>query len=435
MLSWRVKDAGVIAPDERLPWPGTLAMGGQHVLAMFGSTVVAPLVMGFDPSLTLFFSGLGTLLFFALVAGRIPSYLGSSFAFIGPVAAVAGSPAAGTFNAADVPRALGGIVAAGLLYALVGVVVHLVGTRWIDALMPPLVTGAVVIIIGLNLAPAARDYAKDSPILALITVFSIVAIALWTRGLIARLPIVLGTLVGYGVALALGGASTAGRAFGLVHVQGVDLSRVVSADWFGLPAFVTPTFDLRAISLITPAAIILVAENTGHVKAVEAMTERYLMPHLGRAFVGGGLATSLAGLGGGTGMTTYAENIGVLAMTRVYSSLIFVVAGLVAILLGLSPKFGALIGSIPTGVVGGVVTVLFGMIVVLGVRIWVSNRVDFTHGPNLFIAAVVLIVGAADYTLRLGDFEMGGIALGTFGAIILYQLFGRATPGPDAAPH
>jgi putative pyrimidine permease RutG len=434
MLKWRVQDTGVIAPDERLPWPGTLAMGAQHVLAMFGSTVVAPLVMGFDPTLTLFFSGVGTLLFFAFVAGRIPSFLGSSFAFIGPVAAVAGSPAAGTFSAADVPRALGGIVAAGLIYLLVGVVVHLAGTRWIDALMPPLVTGAVVIIIGLNLAPAARNYAKDSPALALISVLSIIAIALWTRGLIARLPIVLGTLVGYGVALVLGGSSAAGRAFGPVQIQGVDLSRVASADWFGLPAFVTPTFDLRAISLIAPVAIILVAENTGHVKAVEAMTERYLMPYLGRAFVGGGLATMVAGIGGGTGVTTYAENIGVLAMTRVYSSLIFVVAGLVAILLSLSPKFGALIGSIPTGVVGGIVTVLFGLIVITGARIWVSNRVDLTHGPNLFIAAVVLIVGTADYTLHLGDFELGGIALGTFGAIVMNQLFGRAAPQPDAAP-
>src|SRR5262245_59475385 len=277
MMTWRVKPSGVIAPDERLPWPATIAMGLQHVLAMFGSTVVAPLVMGFDPNLALFFSGIGTLIFFVMVAGHIPSYLGSSFAFIGPVAAVVGSPAAGTLNAADMPKALGGIVAAGLIYAIVGLAVHLAGSRWIDALMPPLVTGAVVMIIGLNLAPAARGLAKDSAFLALVTLLSILAIALLSGGLLARLPILLGTAVGYLVALVLGGPSAAGRTYGPMYVQGVDLSKVASADWLGLPAFVAPSFDPHAISLLAPVAIVLVAENTGHVKAVEAMTERHLM--------------------------------------------------------------------------------------------------------------------------------------------------------------
>ena len=433
MIAWREKRSGLIGPDERLPWPGTLAMGLQHVLAMFGATVVAPLIMGFDPNLALLFSGVGTLIFFALVGGRVPSYLGSSFAFIGPVAAVVGSPAGGSFNAADLPKALGGIVIAGLVYAAIGLLVHLSGTRWIDALMPPLVTGAVVMIIGLNLAGAARGLAKDSAFLAIVTLLSIVAIGLWTGGLVARLPILLGTAVGYLVALVLGGTAAAGRDYGFVHIQGVDLSRVAEAAWFGLPSFVGPSFDARAISLIAPVAVVLVAENTGHVKAVEAMTNRPLMPYLGRAFLGDGLATMVAGGGGGTGVTTYAENIGVMAMTRVYSTLLFVVAAIVAILLGFSPKFGALVGSIPTGVIGGVVTVLFGLIAVTGARIWVANGVDFTRGLNLFIAAIVLIVGAADYTLRLGDFELGGIGLGTFGAIILYQIFKHAPGGIAAA--
>jgi uracil-xanthine permease len=432
MISWREKRGGLIAPDERLPWPATIAMGLQHVLAMFGATVVAPLVMGFDPNLAIFFSGIGTLLFFVIVGGRIPSYLGSSFSFIGPVAAVVGSPAAGTLNAGLIPQALGGIIVAGLIYAAIGVVVQLTGSGWIDALMPPLVTGAVVMIIGLNLAPAARGLAKDSVFLAFVTLISTLAIALFTRGLVARLPILLGTAIGYIVALALGGTAAAGRDYGLVHVQGVDLSRVASAAWFGLPQFVGPSFDGRAISLLAPVAIILIAENTGHVKAVEAMTKRSLMAYLGRAFSGDGVATIVAGLGGGTGVTTYAENIGVMAMTRVYSTVIFVIAALVAILLGLSPKFGALVGSIPTGVIGGVVTVLFGLIAITGARIWVENRVDFTRGVNLFIAAVVVILGAADYTVRLGDFELGGIGLGTFGAIILYQILKNAAGGVDA---
>jgi uracil-xanthine permease len=434
MIAWREKRTGVIAPDERLPWPSTLALGLQHVLAMFGATVVAPLIMGFDPNLALLFSGIGTLIFFATVAGRVPSYLGSSFAFIGPVAAVMGSPAAGNLNSAALPLALGGIVAAGLVYTVIGLLVHVTGTNWIDALMPPLVTGAVVMIIGLNLAGAARNLARDSAFLAIVTVLSILVIGLFTTGLIARLPILLGTAVGYLVALVLGGTSAAGTSYGLFHVQGVDLSRVASAPWFGLPNFVAPSFDLRAISLIAPVAIVLVAENTGHVKAVEAMTNRPLMPFLGRAFTGDGLATTLAGFFGGTGVTTYAENIGVMAMTRVYSTLLFVVAAVAAILLGLSPKFGALVGSIPTGVIGGVVTVLFGLIAVTGARIWVAHGVDFTRGLNLFIAALVLIVGAADYTLRIGDFELAGIGLGTFGAIILYQLFKGAPGGVDAEP-
>jgi uracil-xanthine permease len=430
-MTWRDKRGDLIAPDERLPWPSTIALGLQHVLAMFGATVVAPLIMGFDPNLALLFSGVGTLIFFVVVGGKVPSYLGSSFAFIGPIGAVIGSPTANTLQTADIPRALGGIVVAGLIYALIGLAVQAAGSRWIDALMPPLVTGAVVIIIGLNLAPAARGLAKDSPFLAAVTLLSVLAIGLLTRGLLARLPILLGTAVGYVVALVLGGTSAAGRSYGFVHVQGVDLSRVAEAAWFGLPNFVSPTFDARAISLIAPVAIVLVAENAGHLKAVEAMTGRPMMPHLGRAFVGDGLATTVAGLGGGTGVTTYAENIGVMALTRVYSTLLFVVAALVAIFLGLSPKFGALVGSIPTGVIGGVVTVLFGLIAVTGARIWVTNRVDFSRGTNLFIAAVVLIIGAADYTLRFGDFELAGIGLGTFGAILLYQLFRHASGGVE----
>jgi uracil-xanthine permease len=432
MITWREKRSGLVAPDERLRWGPTVAMGLQHVLAMFGSTVVAPLVMGFDPNLAILFSGVGTLLFFFIVSGRIPSYLGSSFSFIGPVAAVIGSPAAGTLNTASIPLALGGIFAAGLVYALIGVIVQVSGSAWIDALMPPLVTGAVVMIIGLNLAPAARNLAKDSVLLAAVTLLSTLCIGLLTRGLVARLPILLGAAVGYVVALILGGTTAAGRSYGGVVVQGVDLSKVANAPWFGLPTFVHPAFDFRAVSLIVPVAIILIAENTGHVKAVEAMTGRRLIPWLGRAFIGDGMATVIASLGGGTGVTTYAENIGVMAMTRVYSTLIFIIAALVAILLGLSPKFGALVGSIPTGVIGGVVTVLFGLIAITGARIWVDNRVDFTRGVNLFIAAVVVIVGAADYTVSIGDFELGGIGLGTFGAIVLYQLFKDAAGGVDS---
>jgi putative pyrimidine permease RutG len=438
---WREKRSGIIEPDERLPWGGTLALGCQHVLAMFGATVVAPLIMGFDPNLAILFSGIGTLIFFIAVGGRVPSYLGSSFAFIGPVAAVVGSASAGTFDGAAIPEALGGIIVAGVVYAAIGLLVQLTGSGWIDALMPPLVTGAVVAIIGLNLAGSARDLAANDPFIAIVTILAIFVVALFAGGLLGRLPILLGTAFGYLAALMIGGTSVAGRSLLGIDIHGVDFRPVRQAAWFGMPNFVGPSFSWSAISLIAPVAVVLVAENTGHIKAVSAMTDRDLMPYLGRGFLGDGLATIVAGLGGGTGVTTYAENIGVMAVTRVYSTLIFVVAAVVAIVLGLSPKFGALIGSIPLGVLGGVTTVLFGLIAATGARIWVDNRVDFTRGVNLFVASVTLIVGAANYTLRFGDFELGGIALGTFGAIILYQLFKNApeqgtfeTPA-DAVPN
>jgi uracil-xanthine permease len=417
---WQEKQSGTIGPDERLPWGQTTTMGLQHVLAMFGATFIAPLLMGFDPNLAIFFSGVGTLIFFAITAGRVPSYLGSSFAFIAPVGAVYA-------NGGTMKDALGGIVVAGIVYALIGFAVEYAGTDWIDALMPPLVTGAIVAIIGLNLADEAWDMAGTNMFLAVTTIAAVLFVALYTGGFIGRLPILIGTVFGYIVALILGGTD-GGRDIGPFNIQGVDLDGVREASWLGFPDFVAPSFSWNAISLIVPVAIVLVAENTGHIKAVSVMTRGNLMPFLGRGFIGDGVATSVAGLGGGTGVTTYAENIGVMAVTKVYSTAIFVVAGTTAILLGLSPKFGALIASIPAGVLGGVATVLFGLIAVTGFRIWSENNVDFADSGNLFIVAVTIIIGTADYTLHFGDFAMGGIALGTFGIIILYQLFGSGAP-------
>jgi uracil-xanthine permease len=323
-------------------------------------------------------------------------------------------------------QALGGIVICGLVYTLIGLAVQYYGSDWIDALMPPIVTGAIVAMIGLNLADEAYGLAAGNMFLALVTVAAVLVIALYTGGFVGRLPILLGTVFGYLIALILGGTD-GGREIAGFYIQGVDFSAVGDAGWLGWPDFVAPSFSWNAISLIAPVAIVLVAENTGHIKAVSEMTKGNLMPFLGRGFIGDGVATSVAGLGGGTGVTTYAENIGVMAVTRVYSTAIFVIAGFTAILLGLSPKFGALIASIPAGVLGGVATVLFGLIAVTGFRIWTENNVDFSNSANLFIVAVTIILGTADYTLHLGDFALGGIALGTFGVIILYQLFGTAT--------
>ncbi|MBK4736301.1 solute carrier family 23 protein [Noviherbaspirillum pedocola] len=429
--NWRVRgrvdqDKGeIIAIDERLPWPQTIAMGLQHVVAMFGSTVLAPLLMGFDPNLAIFMSGIGTLLFFLFVGGRVPSYLGSSFAFIGLVILVSGYGGQGPNGNLGV--ALGGIIACGAVYALIGLIVIGIGTRWIEALMPPVVTGAVVAVIGLNLAPIAVKSVSGASFdswMALVTVLCVAAVAVFTRGMLQRLPILIGVVLAYFLyALATNGAGLG---------KPIDFSIVANAAWFGMPHFVSPVFRGDAMALIAPVAIILVAENLGHIKAVGAMTGKSLDAYMGRAFLGDGVATMVSASLGGTGLTTYAENIGVMAVTRIFSTLVFIVAALVAIVLGFSPKFGAMIQTIPGPVMGGVSIVVFGLIAVAGARIWVQNRVDFSDNRNLIVAAVTLVLGAGDFTLKLGGFSLGGIGTATFGAIILNALLSLGERAPRA---
>ncbi|MFP5411926.1 MAG: solute carrier family 23 protein [Gammaproteobacteria bacterium] len=415
--AWQLEREGIVAPDERLPWPQTFALGLQHVVAMFGATVLAPLLMGFDPNVAILMSGIGTLLFFFVVGGRVPSYLGSSFAFIGVVIAATGY--AGSGPNANIGVALGGIIACGALYTVIGAIVMSAGTGWIERFMPPVVTGAVVAVIGLNLAPIAVKGASATPFdawMAVVTVLCVGGVAVFTRGLLQKLLILVGLILAYLIYAVL----TNGMGLG----KPVDFSGVAAAAWFGLPKFAAPVFEANAMLLIAPVAIVLVAENLGHIKAVSAMTGRNLDPYMGRAFVGDGLATMLSGGVGGTGVTTYAENIGVMAVTRVYSTLIFVVAAAVAIVLGFSPKFGALIATIPGPVLGGVSIVVFGLIAVAGAKIWVDNKVDFTDNRNLIVAAVTLVLGAGDFTLKIGGFALGGIGTATFGAILLYALLG-----------
>ena len=413
---WTPGTGAVVAPGERLPAGPTLALGIQHVVAMFGATVLAPLLMGFDPNVAILFSGIGTLIFFVAVGGRVPSYLGSSFSFIAVVIAATGY--AGSGPNANLPVALGGIVAAGAAYAVIGLVVMRVGYAWIERLMPPVVTGAVVAVIGLNLAPIAVKGIAGSTLdtwVGIATVVAVGLVAVRGPGITRRLPILLGGVAGYLVYL----ACTNGLGLG----KPIDFAPVAAATWIGLPRFVAPVFDGPAMALIAPVAIVLVAENLGHVKAVAAMTGDNLDRYLGRAFLGDGVATMVAGAGGGTGVTTYAENIGVMAVTKIYSTLVFVVAALTAIVLGFCPKFGALIMTIPGPVLGGLAIVLFGLITATGGRIWVQNQVDFARARNLVTAAVALTVGAGDLALKLGGFTLGGIGTATFGAILLYQLF------------
>ena len=423
-LNWQVKSAdvlqqgGVIAPDERLPWPQSAAMGVQHLIAMFGATVLAPILMGFDPNVAILMSGLGTLIFFLVTGGKVPSYLGSSFAFIGVVITATGY--AGQGPNANIGVALGGIIACGLVYTLIGALVQAIGTGWIERFMPPVVTGAVVAVIGLNLAgiPIKNMAASNfDSWMQLVTFVSVGLVAVLTRGMVQRLLI----LVGLIVASLIYAVLTNGLGLG----KPMDLSALANAAWFGLPNFAAPVFDGNAMLLIAPVAIILVAENLGHIKAVTAMTGRDLDKYMGRAFIGDGLATMVSGGVGGTGVTTYAENIGVMAATKIYSTAVFLLAGLFALVLGFSPKFGALIQTIPLPVMGGVSIVVFGLIAVAGAKIWVDNKVDFAQNKNLIVAAITLILGTGDFTLKFGQFALGGIGTATFGAILLYALLNR----------
>jgi len=424
MLDWREKgtevlaQGGVIGPDERLPWGQTTVMGVQHLIAMFGATVLAPILMGFDPNVAILMSGIGTLIFFVMTGGQVPSYLGSSFAFIGVVIAASGY--AGPGPNANIGVALGGIIACGLLYFIIGAIVQAVGTGWIERFMPPVVTGSVVAVIGLNLAgipiknmaPTAFDAWMQA-----VTFVAVGMVAVFTRGMVQRLLILVGLIVASVIYAVLANGFGMGKP--------MDLSGIASAAWIGLPNFSAPVFSANAMLLIAPVAIILVAENLGHIKAVTAMTGKDLDRYMGRAFMGDGVATMVAGSAGGTGVTTYAENIGVMAATKIYSTAIFLIAGIMAVVLGFSPKFGALIQAIPLPVMGGVSIVVFGLIAVAGAKIWVDNKVDFSDNRNLIVAAVTLILGTGDYTLKFGAFALGGIGTATFGAILLYALLGR----------
>jgi uracil-xanthine permease len=400
----RVTEGEVVSPDERLSWPLTIGLGLQHVVAMFGATVLVPTLTGLPPTTTLLFSGLGTLLFLLLTRNRVPSYLGSSFAFIAPLTAA---------REQGVAAQLGGVLIAGLVLVAVGIAVKALGVRLLESVMPPVVTGAVVILVGLNLAPQATRMYQAQPLVATVTVGTMLLAAALGRGLLSRTAVLLGVLVGSLVG-ALGGALDADK-----------LSRLRDADWFGVPVLHGPELRPSVVLLVLPVVIALVAENVGHVKAVAAVTGRNLDGSVGDALIADGLATTLAGFGGGSGTTTYAENIGVMAATRVYSTAAYAVAAMSAVLLSFSPKIGALVDTVPVGVLGGAALVLYGLIGMVGVRIWVENRVPFGDPVNLMVVAVALVAGIGDLTLTVGGIKLGGIAWGSLAVVLLHPVLRR----------
>ncbi len=451
-LGWKVvsSDAppgSVVRPNERLSWPKTIGIGAQHVVAMFGATFVFPLIMGLDANLAIMMSGICTIIFLLVVNGKVPSYLGTSASFVGAVVAI--RTAGGTSASVT-----GAILIAGVVLAIVGLIVHFVGAGVIRTVLPPVVSGAVVMLIGFNLAPVvAGTYWPQDMAVALITALFTIVASVAFRGFWSRIAVFLALIFGYLLSWLLD--ATAGQITSILPGQNlldaagqkcgpaealychatafphdrVNLSGVSASDWFGFPTLHAPDFKVSFILLALPGVIALIAENTGHVRAVAEMTGDDLDPYLGRALFADGIGTTLASAVGGSPTTTYAENIGVMAATRVYSTAAYWVAAIVAILLGLVPKFGAIVNATPGGVLGGITVVLYGMIGLLGAKIWKENRVDFGNPVNLVPIAAGLICGIGGVVMKFGpDFELGGIALGSIVAIVGYHLARALAP-------
>jgi uracil-xanthine permease len=454
-FGWKVVYGGktpppgaAVAPDERLSWGRTTGLGAQHVVAMFGATFVFPIIMGLNANLAIMMSGIATICFLLIVKNKVPSYLGTSASFVGGAAAIYGQGG----GPEDVT---GAILLAGVVLAIVGLIIHFLGSHILNAVLPPVVTGAVVMLIGFNLAPVAtQTYMPTDPWIALITMAAVILMAVGLRGFFGRIAIFLGLIFGYVVSwiadLIFGRINTPlpGSAEATEHLR-VDWSGVTSANWFGFPnktaeglvgnqleagnlgavGWHLPNFSIAFTLLVLPAVIALIAENVGHVKAVAEMTERDLDPYMGRAIGADGVGTVIATSVGGSPTTTYAENIGVMAATRVYSTAAYFVAAAVAILLGFVPKFGQIVNATPGGVLGGITLVLYGMIGLLGAKIWKENGVDFSRPVNLVPVAAGIILAIGNGTIRITDtFELNGIALGTLVAVIGYHLANAFAP-------
>ncbi|WP_113703993.1 uracil-xanthine permease family protein [Nonomuraea lactucae] len=429
----------VVRPDERLTWPRMVGFGAQHVVAMFGATFVFPLVMGLDPNVAIMMSGIATILFLLIVKGKVPSYLGTSASFVGGVLAIRAIFGGDTAGVDAIVT--GAILVAGLVLALAGLAVHFLGVQIIHKIFPPVVTGAVVMLIGFGLAFVVADvYWPQDQWMAMVTMLVTFVIVVGFKGFVGRIGILIGLVIGFALSWA------ADRVLGQVPVYNdgtlniaphfrVDFSKLEAAPWAGLPDFHLPDFRMSAVLLVLPAVIALIAENIGHVKAVGEMTGVDVDPYVGRAIAADGVGTVVASAVGGSPTTTYAENIGVMAATKVYSTAAYYIAGVIAILFGLCPKFGALVSATPPGVLGGVTVILYGMIGLLGAKIWIENRVDFSDPVNMVPigAGIILAIGPVKHLIS-GEFRLDGIALGTIvvvgGYHLLRAIAGRPAPSP-----
>ncbi|WP_039957535.1 uracil permease [Selenomonas infelix] len=395
-----------IDTTERPPLLTTIPLSLQHLFAMFGSTVLVPILFHVNPATVLLFNGIGTLFYLILCKGKIPAYLGSSFAFLSPVFLV--------LSEYSYEAALGGFIIVGIVFCAVSFIVHTIGTSWIDVIFPPASMGAIVAVIGLELMPTAAGMAgltgenTDATVIFVsiatlaITIFASMAF----RGFLSIIPILIGVVAGYIIAFCAGI---------------VDLSHVESAPWFAIPTIYTPEFDLRAILIILPASIVVVVEHIGHLIVTGNIVGRNLAkdPGLDRSLLGNGISTIFSGFFGSTPNTTYGENIGVLAITKVYSTWVIGGAAIFAILLSCLGKLAALIQSIPVPVMGGVSMLLFGVIAASGIRILVEAKVDYNNPMNLLLTSIVMGIGVSTASLTIGTVTLRGMALATVIAIIL----------------
>lgn len=394
--------SGPIKEGDKISLLQLLILGLQHTFTMFGATVLVPLLTGLDVGVALFTAGIGTLWFHLVTKRKVPIFLGSSFAFIAPVALVV--------KQWGVPAAQGGIIVAGLLYGLMAVLVYFLGREFMENLLPPVVTGPIIMVIGLNLAPVAIKSASQNWMVALIVLTTVILVSMYGRGFFKLVPVLVGLIVGYGVSLI----------FGIV-----DLKPVQEAALFAVPAFTKPEFNPAAIGLIAPVAVATIVEHMGDVLAVGATVQKDFVkdPGLHRTLIGDGIATSLAGLFGGPANTTYSENTGVLALTGVWKPEVMRVAAVMAMILSTCQKLTALIRTVPEPVIGGISIILFGMIASIGIRTVVENAVDFKKSRNLIISSAILVFGIGGAVVNLwGGIQLGGVGLAAIIGIILNQV-------------
>ncbi len=391
-----------IVDVKALPWYKTITLGIQHVFTMFGATVLVPIITGLDISVALFMAGLGTLVFHLITRGKIPAFLGSSFAFIAPILAVSA--------ASGMAYAQGGLVVAGLVYLLLSGLITLFGVEKIIRFFPPVVTGPMIIVIGLKLAPTAIDMASTDWPLAMVAFAIVTIVSVFGRGFVRVIPVIFGMVGGYLVALVMGG---------------IDFTLVREARLIGLPGFTVAKFSLEAVIMVAPIALATMVEHIGDVIAIGATVEKDFLkdPGLNKTLIGDGIATSISAFFGGPANTTYSENTGVLALTRAWDPRIMQLAAVFAMGLSMSPKLGALIQTIPTAVIGGISIILFGMIGSIGAKSLIENQVDFNLSRNLIIAAAIMVLGLGGAVMPLSigtlDLEIAGMALAAVAGIFL----------------
>ncbi|MDR0400294.1 MAG: NCS2 family nucleobase:cation symporter [Treponema sp.] len=426
-----------LGPRVRPPLGRWIPLSIQHVFAMFGATILVPILTGLDPAAALFTAGTGTLIYILLTGAKVPAFLGSSFAFIPPILAIAGGP-----GGPNMAYALGGAVTAGIFYCLIGIIIRFTGTSWLDRALPPVVIGSVIVVIGLNLAPTAMamamnvgggaggEYSLPLFSIAVFTLGITVAANIFLKGFFSVIPILIGLVAGYLFALIMGFFFSAYRV--------IDFQVVRDAPWFGLPSFRVPRFSFVASSTFIIVSLATICEHLGDTLVTSKVVGQdfYKNPGIHRTLTGDGIATAWAAFWGGPPNTTYGENIGVMAITRVYSVWVIGGAAVIAVILSFFHKFGALIRTIPTPVLGGISMLLFGIIASSGLRTIVESGVDYKDKRNLTISSVIFVIGIGGGKLAFAitrdlQFELAGVALATVVGIVLNMVFppSRAAAG------